>query len=33
VGILKEYADGDVTLEDGLRFRKAEIAQVRLRIE
>ena len=32
VGILKEYADGDVTLEDGQTFRKPEIAQVRLRV-
>ena len=32
-GRLAEYKDGDVTLEDGLSFRKAEIAQVRLRIE
>ncbi len=33
LGRLAGYEDGDVTLEDGLRFRKAEIAQVRLRIE
>ena len=32
VGILKEYADGDVTLESGETFRKPEIAQVRLRV-
>ena len=32
VGILKEYADGDVSLESGETFRKPEIAQVRLRV-
>ena len=32
VGILKEYAGGDVTLEGGETFRKPEIAQVRLRV-
>ena len=32
VGELAEYRDGDVTLADGLTFKKAEIAQVRLRV-
>jgi len=32
VGILKEYVEGDVTLESGETFRKPEIAQVRLRV-
>jgi len=32
VGILKEYAEGDVTLANGETFRKPEIAQVRLRV-
>ena len=33
LGKLAEYKYGDVTLEEGLSFRKGEIAQVRLRIE
>ena len=31
-GILKAWEDGDVVLEDGARFRKNEVAQVRLRV-
>ena len=32
LGVLQDYTDGDVTLADGQRFTKAEIAQVRLRV-
>ena len=31
-GVLKAWEDGDVVLEDGTRFRKSEVAQVRLRV-
>ena len=32
VGVLEAYDGGDVTLAGGLAFRKAEVAQVRLRV-
>ncbi len=31
-GVLKSWEEGDVVLEDGTRFRKNEVAQVRLRV-
>ena len=31
-GVLAAWEDGDVVLEDGTRFRKSEVAQVRLRV-
>ena len=31
-GVLKAWEEGDVVLEDGARFRKNEVAQVRLRV-
>ena len=31
-GVLKAWEEGDVVLEDGTRFRKSEVAQVRLRV-
>ena len=31
-GVLKAWEDGDVVLEDGARFQKSEVAQVRLRV-
>ena len=31
-GVLKAWEEGDVVLEDGVRFRKSEVAQVRLRV-
>ena len=31
-GVLKAWEEGDVVLEDGVRFRKNEVAQVRLRV-
>ena len=31
-GVLSAWEDGDVVLEDGTRFRKSEVAQVRLRV-
>ena len=31
-GVLAAWEDGDVVLEDGTRFKKAEVAQVRLRV-
>jgi ribosome maturation factor RimP len=31
-GVLAAWEDGDVVLEDGTRFNKAEVAQVRLRV-
>lgn len=31
-GVLKAWEEGDVVLEDGARFRKSEVAQVRLRV-
>ena len=31
-GVLAAWEDGDVVLEDGTRFRKNEVAQVRLRV-
>ena len=31
-GVLRAWEDGDVVLEDGARFRKSEVAQVRLRV-
>ena len=30
VGVLEQYENGDVQLEDGLRFEKKDVAQVRL---
>lgn len=32
VGVLAGYENGDVSLEDGLRFEKKDIAQVRLHV-
>jgi len=32
VGVLEQYENGDVQLEDGLRFEKKDVAQVRLHV-
>ena len=32
VGVLKQYENGDVQLEGGLRFEKKDVAQVRLHV-